>query len=918
MAEFPSFDSFYQAVNGREPFPWQSRLATEVQRSGWPGAIGVPTGLGKTSCLDVAVWAMAAEHAVPPPNRVVPTRVWWVVNRRLLVDAAFDHGKALARLLAHPSASAHPRREAALAAVAAGLSARQGGAEADALHVVRLRGGTELGARPADPTQPALVFSTVPMFASRWLFRGIGSSTTMRSVDAALAGIDSLVLLDEAHLARPLADLAEPVAQCDVGDPSQVLSASRSRPVFVRLSATGEENAFTLDEADLAHPVIRRRLDASKPVRLVETTKNNIARALIKVVVDLLAARERLAAVVFTNSPRTAREVFDGLRGQTQSAHGHLEADVLLLTGRVREREATGIRALVLDPATGAPAGGPRPSARHRHLVVVATQTLEVGADLDFDVVVTEACGARALVQRLGRLNRFGECDDAAGAVVFARDQEQFGIYGEEPRTVWERLVARAADGVVQMGPRVVGEAVGPPGDSPSRVGELLPAHLWEWAKTTTPSPGEAPPELFYEGFDVTDATVSVLWRAVIPENDTELRPSAVADEAVEVPICETREALSELTAGSVVRLSPNRVTVEHSVPLDRLRPGDVIILRSDVGGYDPFGWSPGSRDVVFDVSLLRPPGIPLVSDALEQLFASGDMLAEALQLARYLEEAPEPDEELDRPRLLDELVERLHQAGPSERLDQAEWDDLRSRLHTDSIYLPDDKGRLLLRPKSHEIQVVALRSDVFDELSFSASSIDLTEHLGSVGELASRLARHLGVTPSLIDAVAAAGRYHDLGKVDQRFQRWLDPHGNAPQPVAKSSTPPARWQRDRVAAGWPAGGRHEELSRRLVQSYLVTHGDPPWDPDLVLHLVVSHHGFGRPLVPGAPDRLPVTVEAKLAGQHVQASGDLSVVDWDQPARFRRCCERYGYWGLALLEALVRQADHQVSRVAVA
>ena len=34
-------------------------------------------------------------------------------------------------------------------------------------------------------------------------------------------------------------------------------------------------------------------------------------------------------------------------------------------------------------------------------------------------------------------------------------------------------------------------------------------------------------------------------------------------------------------------------------------------------------------------------------------------------------------------------------------------------------------------------------------------------------------------------------------------------------------------------------------------------------------------------------------------------------------ARFRRCCEHYGYWGLALLEAIVRQADHQVSALGV-
>ena len=38
---------------------------------------------------------------------------------------------------------------------------------------------------------------------------------------------------------------------------------------------------------------------------------------------------------------------------------------------------------------------------RQRHLIVVATQTLEVGADIDAEYLATEACGVRALTQRL-------------------------------------------------------------------------------------------------------------------------------------------------------------------------------------------------------------------------------------------------------------------------------------------------------------------------------------------------------------------------------------------------------------------------------------------------------------------------------------------------------------------------------------
>jgi CRISPR-associated endonuclease/helicase Cas3 len=918
MAEFPDFDAFYRAANGRVPFPWQRRLAAQVRQTGWPEAIGVGTGLGKTSCLDVAVWTMAAEHGLGANERKTPTRVWYVVNRRLLVDAAFEHGKHLAALLADPTTTGDAEAAAVLKAVAAALGARQGGAGAEPLHVSRLRGGAELGARPPDPAQPALVFATVPMFASRWLFRGFGTSTAMRPVDAALAGIDSLVLLDEAHLARPLAELAGPLADCDVGDPRRVLSGPRARPAFVRLSATGEGSAFTLDADDHAQPVVAKRLDAAKPLELVEVPKAELVEALADHAERLLAGRPPAAAVVFCNSPATARAVLEELGRRGSRRREPFEADLLLLTGRMREREAAAARERVLDAAHGAPAGRPRPSGREQHLVVVATQTLEVGADLDFDVLVTEACGARALVQRLGRLNRLGDIDDAAAVAVFPRGLERFGIYGEEPLRVWERLQVRATDGVVEVSPRVVTEVVGPPADDPERVGELLPAHLWEWAKTTVAPPGEAPPALFYEGLAGADATVSVIWRAVVPDDGAELHPGAFADEAVDITIWEAREALGQLTDGFVARLRPDRTTVERTVSLSRVRPGDVVILPPVLGGYDAHGWAPSSRETVLDVSLLRLPGIPLDPFALDQLFAPGEPLAQAHALAKVLVAPADPDEDLDRAAMSSQLVEHLRAAGPSAQLSQGEWEVLQGRLTTRITYLSGEVGRLVLAATRCQGMEPELRADVFDELSFVATSADLAEHLGSVGELAGRIGRAVGLDDALVAAVIAAGRFHDLGKADHRFQRWLDPTGAGSHPVAKSSSPPERWRRDQLASGWPVGGRHEELSRRLVLAYLEGHPEPTWDPELVLHLVVSHHGHGRPLVAGVDDAYPAFVAHEVDGEAVSSSGDLSVVDWDQPARFRRCCERYGYWGLALLEAIVRQADHQVSKVVVA
>ena len=55
------FPAFYQAVHGRRPFPWQARLARDVAGGGWPAVIELPTAAGKTTAIDVAVFALALQ-----------------------------------------------------------------------------------------------------------------------------------------------------------------------------------------------------------------------------------------------------------------------------------------------------------------------------------------------------------------------------------------------------------------------------------------------------------------------------------------------------------------------------------------------------------------------------------------------------------------------------------------------------------------------------------------------------------------------------------------------------------------------------------------------------------------------------------------------------------------------------------------
>lgn len=934
---FPAFEDFYAAVNGgREPFPWQRCLAERVAGEGWPEEIGIPTGLGKTACIDIAVWALASQAARLPRERTLPTRIWYVVNRRLLVDAAFDHGRNLAQALnGMVDGTLSSSQEEALDSVAGALRSISGfGSESDPTLVVsRVRGGADLGERPPHPSQPALTFATVPMFASSWLFRGYASSVSMRPVDAAHAGVDSLVLLDEAHLSRPLMDLAEPVRLCDVGNPESIVGPHRCRPVFVAMTATGEsDDPFTLTEDDESHPVERMRLDAPKLTELVEVQKkaNDLAKPLADKTVELVSQRPAPpAAVVFANTPAQARSVFDHLAKEAKKRRSALvDADIVLLTGRMRRREAELARGLILDPVRGAPSSRDRSVSRSKPLVVVSTQTLEVGADLDFDVLVTETCGTRSLIQRLGRCNRLGAVSDAQVAIVHSAKSREWPVYGTEPGEVWRRLVAADDFGApLDLSPALVGSILGPPSDEPPRVAELLPAHLWEWAKTSSAPPGEAPLEPFFAGIEDAGARVSICWRATRFADGDQVVPSVSGDESIELPLYEARDAITSalVTDASVARLARDRVSAELVGP-NRLAPGDVVVLNVSDGLYDEHGWAPESRDPVIDVSIPRWPGIPIDPATLGAWLDASEGSVALVSACADLADAEDPFADRDR---LDRLWAALPGAVP-EPACAVDWSEAVAEANEELVAFGH---RLLLKRRNTGARFrgsVLLAADAFDDLSAptaevdgpDASSVLLEQHCASVGAIAATLARAIGLSPEVSAAVEAAGRFHDLGKSDPRFQRWLDPSAVSEDLLAKSTGSRLRWRAARTASGWPAGGRHEALSARLVQSWLDESGDPDWDSDLVIHLVLSHHGYGRPLVRPVADEEPTEVTHQVEGRTVTVSGNLGECDWGQPARFRRCCERYGYWGLAMAEAVVRQSDHlassRIGRVVVA
>ena len=285
--------------------------------------------------------------------------------------------------------------------------------------------------------------------------------------------------------------------------------------------------------------------------------------------------------------------------------------------------------------------------------------------------------------------------------------------------------------------------------------------------------------------------------------------------------------------------------------------------------------------------------------------------------------EADSMEQKRAKERAGDRILALLRQVDLPTGWNTDEWKDFVDSLVAEVVESANEVARFPARSDKGKVaDGEEGKSDEFDELSMvrqssAISDRTLDRHCADVGMRACAIAERLGLPTDLRQVIERAGLLHDLGKRDERFQQWMDPdRKHKGIMLAKSNIPPSRWERARANANWPRGGRHETLSKRLVEKWF-EHDGRLADGllgDLLLHLIVSHHGQGRPLVNSVDDGTHGEVSADIDGHTVHASSELSIIDWEQPARFRRLNDEFGPWGLALLEAILRRADHAVTR----
>lgn len=906
------FAEFFQAVHGYDPFPWQQRLAEQVIQDDWPDVIDIPTGCGKSAALDVAVYALAANP------QVMPRRIAVIVDRRIIVDQLHSRAETIAAKIASRENPIFEDVADALQNIAGNNAPSK-----NPIVVSKMRGGAPIDDSWAEePHRPWIITSTVDQLGSRILHRGYGVSPRMRPIHAGLAGNDILIILDEVHLSAPFAQTLKAIKRLH-----NERAELPNRFKVVQMSATADiSNAriFKLKPSDTQESEdLDRRVNAQKALSLSQAPNRRGLPRRVATLVKAAAKKDGVKTVgVIANRVNTAIDIFK------QIQDGGINAE--LITGRMRPIDRKPITDKIARLSSP-----DKKSDNNQFTAIVSTQAIEVGADFSFDELITECAPADNLIQRIGRLDRRGtqaqngQRPPIAHIISLTNELTPRAIdpiYGDAVKETWFAL-EQIANPTLQNLKEIAKEekTLAPKLNAPL----MLRSHMESFCQTN-PEP-RAQPQIsdFLHGIHSGGpAEVSIVWRrhrsaehlTAVPPRAGEcltiplsaatkwLRgdrsPQIVADvtqrESIDAP---RQTPQSDAKNGQWTIWNASEKSVADSPQIDAIQPGDLIVAAPELGGLSSANWDPQATDEVTDIG-----------DHAQAPFSPKIRLAAGLEFADALADIspkwmPNPKAVLEEDETDIEKIERWLEERRAFITEEPLKSVLASLSPGNVSVIATEECYIIQSRKRFDPSLID-GSDETISLTGTRRPITLKTHMEHVGARAEQYARALGINELIAADLKLAGRFHDVGKADERFQLMLaggDKITLAGQnePLAKSKSAVARTTGD-----YPARMRHEAASVALLQS------DPDilkdaHDPDLVLHLIAAHHGYARPLPQIVPDPNPQTIRY----DQMQATSDLASTPaaMDGADRFWSLNRRYGVYGLAWLESIFRLADHRQS-----
>ncbi len=886
----------FEPMTRNPPFPWQERLYKLFEQDEIPSSLDIPTGLGKTSVIPL--WLLARAVGAPIPRRLV-----YVVDRRAVIDQSTQIAEELRSWVLD-----NPELQQKL------------GLENGKLPISTLR-GQHVDNREwlEDPSATAIIVGTVDLVGSRLLFEGYRCSRKMRSYHAGMLGSDCLFVLDEAHLVPAFERLLDRIVRngADFAPRPEAKLAQPPPNRLLSLSATGRSHggtSFGLDDNDLQHPVVSKRLGATKRLTLERLGEKDNFPEIVAERAWQLSEHGALPirCLVFTNSRQDADKALKHLQklaGLTRMKKGQLPAaDVELLVGgrRIFERTASAKRLEGLGFLAG------KSTPNNRPAFLFATSAGEVGIDLDADHMICDLVEWERMIQRLGRVNRRGDGD--ATVIVFRTSEPKLTKKNEQVVEKWHKL-----DRPFEYLPHLDdGSYNGSPGalrDLQTRAAEdhllesvlldasttapLFPlldrATLESWSMTSlanhTGRPKIAP---WLRGWIKDFPQTSVLWRGHLPlvEEDYALNKrarkrffQAAPPHLSELLDTETKKVMTWIDKqckALIKEIAKNNTPEEKTEK--KLTVGTIVafILSND---GEAKAWtlqelSERPKNLFRELS-----GATLIVDARFSGLSEGLLVSGSKEVAAVADTGwPNQGDDGDTPLVPFRVRRTLDGAAVNQNSDSNSevWRE-RERFIIERSADGEAKQWLVVEKRDND-------SATDDDRSAGRPQL-LDEHQAWTATRAEKLATRLDMPAKAKSILVLAARLHDEGKRGKPWQAAFSAPTDGD--YAKTLGP--------VNVHALGGYRHEFGSLPYAENEEEVAKLSADDRDLVLHLIASHHGHARPTISTTgDDNAPPSVLKKR--------------EREVALRFVRLEKTWGPWGLAWWESLLRSADAMASR----
>lgn len=570
------FIEFFKKGTGKNPFPYQVRLALEPEL---PDILHAPTGSGKTLAI-IASWLWRRKHGT---EGKVPRRLVYCLPMRVLVEQTYEVSKSFLE--------------------------KAGFTE---IGVYKILGGEVEEEWRYHPESEAIIIGTQDMLLSRALNRGFAMSRFAWPLDFAFLNNDCLWVFDEVQLmGNGLATSAQLAAFRDhLGVWGEVRSLWISATMSTEwLKTVDFQNHVehlakaTLLEEDLADEYLKKRMLSKKVLRCY---KGEIEPRMLAEFIKWKHQKETISLVIL-NTVEKAVMLYQALRAAYKD--GEPKPDVILIHSRFRGAD----REKKINEMT-------KPVDTEAGRIIISTQVVEAGVDITSAFLLTELSPWPSMVQRLGRCNRYGEHEEAE---VYWLDLEEkdYPPYEKEEMEHSRELLKQLENAIL----------------SPSYLQGIdyrsNPNYRFVIRKKDILELFDTTPDLTGYDIDISrfiryteNLDLQVFWRQ-FDEDARQNVPLPTHHELCPVPFYDFLRWMDDAAKKG---RDINAYIWDHiegewiKASRDMLRPGTEVLIPCEVGGYDSeIGWYPKVNDAVSDISGLD--GTEEIPDSTSRDFYSGN-----------------------------------------------------------------------------------------------------------------------------------------------------------------------------------------------------------------------------------------------------------------------------------------------------